>query len=688
MILAVVPDRRTKEQLDALAAHHRAALGGLVSRVQGDRRAARPARPGRHDHARHEGGAQAGDSRGDPGRVSEQGRAGRAGRPRRSSPGPANVKLDRLGLARWIVDPDNPLTARVAVNRLWQEIFGIGLVETSEEFGIQGEPPSHPELLDWLATEYIRLGWDTKRLLKLIVTSATYRQSSRVSDQLATARPVQPPAGRGPRVRLPAEAMRDQALFVAGLLSPKMYGPPVHPLQPVNGLTAGVRPSTDWETSRGDDGHRRALYTHWRRNLPYPSMLTFDAPERTVCSVPQDSHQHAAPGPGHAQRSGLRRGRTGPGTADLDRGGPTTASRADFGVRIVLARPPTEPEARRLVGSVRRVAIVTRRRSGPRLPSWPPSRSARCRRDGCRRGRRLDGRRQCAAEPRRDARQALTLSRSIADDRPDSPESVTTASNEGCLPMICPTHAISVTTGLAGTSCATARSAWAGSPWLAARQRGAGGTRRDDPLAPKPPHFPAKVKNVIFLSMSGGPPHLDLFDYKPELVKRNGQDCPDVADRGQAVRLHRRHAQAAGHAAEVRAARQERALDLGGAAAARRHRRRPDLHQVDAHRPVQPRPGRAAALHRLAATAGRPSMGSWVTYGLGSESRDLPGFIVLVSGGVAAQRRQERLGQRLSAVGLPGRAVPHRRRSGALRLRPRRAWTARSAGSASTPCAT
>jgi mono/diheme cytochrome c family protein len=198
---------------------------------------------------------------------------------------PAGAPLNRLTLARWLVDANNPLTARVAVNRLWEELFGVGLVQTSEEFGLQGELPSHPELLDYLAVEYLRGGWDTKRLLRLIVTSATYRQGSQVSAELNRRDPFNRLLARGPRLRLSAEAIRDQALFMGGLLSTRMYGPPVQPPRPIFGLAAAFGSSTDWKPSQGEDRHRRALYTRWRRNAPYPSATTFDAPERTVCNV-------------------------------------------------------------------------------------------------------------------------------------------------------------------------------------------------------------------------------------------------------------------------------------------------------------------------------------------------------------------------------------------------------------------
>ena len=194
-------------------------------------------------------------------------------------------QIDRLALAQWLVADNNPLTARVLVNRYWETIFGVGLVRTSEDFGSQGEPPSHPELLDWLATELIRQRWDTKALLRLIVTSATYRQSSAVTPTQAESDPENRLLARGPRFRLSAEMIRDQALFVGGLLSRQLYGPPVRPPQPKFGLTAAFGSGVDWQTSEGSDRYRRALYTTWRRSSPYPSMTTFDAPNREVCTV-------------------------------------------------------------------------------------------------------------------------------------------------------------------------------------------------------------------------------------------------------------------------------------------------------------------------------------------------------------------------------------------------------------------
>lgn len=347
-ILAVAVDQRTKEQTAKLVAHYRASVPEWsasqsdvnVSQVEFDKVATTtlvmkegPARP---THVAIRGEYQ------------NKGEAVVAGLPAALPAAPPAAKLDRLAFANWIVSPENPLTARVAVNRLWQEIFGIGIVESSEEFGNQGDPPSHPELLDWLATEYIRTDWDSKTLLRRIVTSSGYCQSSQASDELTARDPYNRLIARGPRVRLPAETVRDQALFVSGLLSSKMYGPAVHPPQPVNGLAAAFGPSTDWETSKGEDRHRRALYTRWRRNLPYPSMITFDAPERSVCSmrrirtntplqalVTLNDQVYVEAAQALARRILLE-------------GGDTIGSRASYGFRLTLTRSPTDVELHRI----------------------------------------------------------------------------------------------------------------------------------------------------------------------------------------------------------------------------------------------------------------------------------------------------------------------------------------------------
>ena len=191
----------------------------------------------------------------------------------------------RLDLARWLVSRENPLVARVTVNRLWAELFGHGLVTTPEDFGIKGEPPTHPELLDWLAVEFMNNGWSLKRLIKTIVTSQTYRQSSRVTPDLFARDDQNLLYARGPRHRLDAETIRDNALAIAGLLNPKLGGPPIHPYQP-EGLWVKVGGQRyDYVVSPGDEKHRRGLYVIWKRGAPYPSFVNFDANSRLACRV-------------------------------------------------------------------------------------------------------------------------------------------------------------------------------------------------------------------------------------------------------------------------------------------------------------------------------------------------------------------------------------------------------------------
>jgi hypothetical protein len=194
-------------------------------------------------------------------------------------------RSDRLGLARWIASRSNPLLARVTVNRWWAELFGRGLVDSLEEFGSKGERPSHPELLDWLAVEFMESGWSMKHIIRLTVTSATYRQSSKYRPGDLRLDPDNRYYARGPRARLSAEAIRDNALSIAGLLDKKMGGPPVMPPQPPNIWRVTGEVDNTYRTSTGGDRYRRGLYTIWRRSAPYPSFQNFDAPPRDACVV-------------------------------------------------------------------------------------------------------------------------------------------------------------------------------------------------------------------------------------------------------------------------------------------------------------------------------------------------------------------------------------------------------------------
>jgi Protein of unknown function (DUF1553)/Protein of unknown function (DUF1549)/Planctomycete cytochrome C len=207
-----------------------------------------------------------------------------AGTPSALHPLRDDQPANRLGLARWLVDVNNPLVARVTVNRLWEQIFGRGIVETSEDFGTQGSPPSHPELLDWLATEFMANGWKQKPIIRAIVTSATYRQASAVSPLLLERDPYNRLFARGPRFRLDAEAVRDVELATSGLLSAKMHGPSVFPYQPP-GIWNMPYNSDKWTMSEGEDRYRRSIYTFWRRTSPYPAFMTFDATSREYCTA-------------------------------------------------------------------------------------------------------------------------------------------------------------------------------------------------------------------------------------------------------------------------------------------------------------------------------------------------------------------------------------------------------------------
>jgi hypothetical protein len=195
----------------------------------------------------------------------------------------AELPRNRLGLAQWVTDPKNPLTARVAVNRYWQMFFGRGLVETQEDFGTQGRPPTHPELLDWLAGEFMRSGWDVKALHRLIVTSATFRQASDPREELMERDPTNALLARGPRLRLPAEVVRDEALAASGLLVAKVGGPSVKPYQPGDLWKDASQVTYSQDT--GEGLYRRSMYTYWKRTVPPPTMLTFDAPTREFCQV-------------------------------------------------------------------------------------------------------------------------------------------------------------------------------------------------------------------------------------------------------------------------------------------------------------------------------------------------------------------------------------------------------------------
>ncbi|MDP9229978.1 MAG: DUF1553 domain-containing protein, partial [Bacteroidota bacterium] len=208
-----------------------------------------------------------------------------AGVPHSLNPLPKNAPRNRLGLAMWLTDKKNPLTARTMVNRLWEQLFGTGIVETLEDLGTQGAEPTHRELLDYLAYRFMNdYNWSVKKLLKEMVMSATYRQDSKFTKETLEKDPLNKYYTRGARVRLSAEQVRDQALAISGLLSEKMYGPSVMPWQP-EGIWMSPWNGDYWYRSDGEDQYRRAVYTFWKRTAPYPSMITFDGIGREVCTA-------------------------------------------------------------------------------------------------------------------------------------------------------------------------------------------------------------------------------------------------------------------------------------------------------------------------------------------------------------------------------------------------------------------
>jgi mono/diheme cytochrome c family protein len=278
------------------------------------------------------------------GEYDQRGEKVERGMPAFLPPLPPGAPVNRLGLAQWLIAPNHPLTARVAVNRFWLQLFGTGLVKTAEDFGAQGEPPSHPQLLDWLAVTFREEGWDVKRLMKRIVMSAAYRQSSRVTPEALVKDPANRLLERGPRFRLDAETLRDQALFASGLLIEQLGGASVKPPQPF-GLWEAVG-YTDSNTAhfKADAGvqkvHRRSLYTFWKRTSAPPQMTTFDAPSREACQVRRERTNTPLQALLLLNEPQFIEAARGLAERTLREGGSTVEERLAYMHRVVLARPP------------------------------------------------------------------------------------------------------------------------------------------------------------------------------------------------------------------------------------------------------------------------------------------------------------------------------------------------------------
>ena len=269
---------------------------------------------------------------------------------------PAGAPRNRLGLARWLTQPDHPLTARVVVNRFWQQIFGQGLVRTSDNFGMQGEWPSHPELLDWMAREFVDSGWNLKALMKRILLSATFRQDSAASQELIARDPENLLLARGPRYRLPAEILRDQALAVSGLLKNRLGGPSVYPYQPED-LYKGVvvaadYPGTRYVVSKGDDLYRRSLYTFWKRTLPHPVMTVLDAPDREFCVVRRSTTNTPLQALTLLNNPIFVEAARKLAERSIREGGSTADARVKFAFRLATGRAPDGEEQKLLVNQL------------------------------------------------------------------------------------------------------------------------------------------------------------------------------------------------------------------------------------------------------------------------------------------------------------------------------------------------
>ncbi|GMV92110.1 MAG: hypothetical protein AMXMBFR82_18880 [Candidatus Hydrogenedentota bacterium] len=250
---------------------------------------------------------------------------------------------NRLAFARWLVSEENPLTARVAVNRLWQMLFGRGIVNTPEDFGLRGDTPSHPELLDWMAVEFMRRGWDTKDLVRMIVTSATYRQTSRTTPKLIAADPDNEWLARGARFRVDAEIVRDIALASSELLNPAIGGPSVKPPLP-DGALSLVYPGDPWNVAEGADRYRRGLYTYWKRTLPYPTAMVFDAAARDTACVRRVESNTPLQALTMLNDTELMAAAKALAERVLDEAPPNTNARIAHAFMLVVSRPPDEQE--------------------------------------------------------------------------------------------------------------------------------------------------------------------------------------------------------------------------------------------------------------------------------------------------------------------------------------------------------
>ena len=501
--------------------------------------------------------------------------------------------------------------ARVTVNRFWQMYFGTGIVKTAEDFGSQGEPPSHPELLDWLATEFVRTGWDVKALQKTIVMSATYRQASRLSPELLAKDPDNRLLARGPNVRLSADIVRDQALAIAGLLTNKIGGPSVKPYQP-EGLWNEVGGGSAYVQDHGDNLYRRSLYTFWRRSIPPPSMANFDASARenhmvrpVVTNTPlqaldlMNDVAYVEAARVFAQRV-------------IKEGGKTPPERIAYAFRVATAR---QPEARGGRDTPERVpaergSVHVEAGCGPEVRERRGI-SARQRRRRHRAGR-VHQRDEPDPQPARNGDEGVVM-----DQRFEVPLNLTRRRFLGTAGLGIGAAALAELLQfdlLAQGADGVAAGATGGLPGL--------------------PHFAPKAKRVIYMFQSGAPSQLDLFDYKPQLAKAQGTDLPDSIRNGQrltamtagqtsfpiaqSIFKFAQHGQSGAWLSELLPYTAKVADDLCFIKSMHTEQINHDPAVTFAQTGFQ--------------LSGRPSLGAWVSYGLGTINQDLPAFVVMITG--------------------------------------------------------
>ena len=517
---------------------------------------------------------------------------------------PPAAFANRLDLARWLVSPENPLTPRVTVNRIWMHYFGRGLVETDDDFGAQGSMPTHPELLDWLGREFIRRGWSMKAMHRLIVTSATYRQASFARPDLAEKDPRNLLLARQERLRVEGEIVRDEALCASGLLDPALGGPSVRPPQP-EGVFSFTQNKKTWETSPGTNRFRRGLYTMFYRSAPYPLLTTFDSPNfQVTCTRRPRSDTPLqsltlANDPAFieiAQGFAARLLRELP-AASLD-------ERLRRACRIAFGRDPEAVELT-LLGK------YTRHQMAVFFP-------------GCRRGTRR--RRPRAGEifrTRRSRRPRSGRAHALQHRQLHHPRMNLHELESAALRQITRRHLFG--------QCAVGLGAIALNQLLSAESRAAINVDAAHPLAERAPQFAPKAKRVIYLFMGGGPSQLELFEDKPKLRELSGQKPPPEMMSGKRFAFLKGNEKLLGTKRSF-----GRYGDCGMELSELlpHHRKIVDdvcwmrgmTTDVFNHGPAK------LFMNTGFQAPGRPALGSWATYGLGTVSRDLPGFVVMQSG--------------------------------------------------------